>query len=111
MNETDVEGAIGRVGDWAIYTQVLAAFPADESMTELEEALDNSDWDGAFTAAHALKGLASNIGFVPLSHSIGELVILIRSGRINEVHDAFLVTKGYYDDIVAVINNHLKVSI
>lgn len=109
LNETDVDAAIDRLsGNAELYAQILAVFPSDTSMTDLENALDKRDWDSAFTAVHALKGLAANLGFIPLSHSLGEMVILIRSGRISEVNDSFERTKKYYNDIISVINANLK---
>ena len=38
-------------------------YPANPSFDELCEAVDRSDWESAFRAAHTLKGVAQNLGF------------------------------------------------
>ena len=109
INETDVDGALNRLsGDVEIYIMILTAFPQDGTMAELERSIKNEAWDEAFTAAHALKGLAGNLGFTMLFHSLGQLVIYIRTGKIKELEASFKTVKGYYDDIVRIINNHCK---
>ena len=52
-------------------------YPANPSFDELCEAVDRSDWESAFRAAHTLKGVAQNLGFdrlyavsVPLTEAI-----------------------------------------
>lgn len=107
--ETDIDGALYRFsGDKQFYASLLMGFLLDPTFSELKKSLDDKDWDAAFTAAHALKGLAGNLGFTPLFHSIGELVILIRAGKLNEFNLAFLKVEHCYNDIVAVISNYQK---
>jgi len=38
-------------------------YPANPSFDELCEAVDRSDWESAFRAAHTLKGVSQNLGF------------------------------------------------
>lgn len=107
INETDVDGALKRLaGDDQLYVRLLRAFVEDKTMSVMEAAIEAKEWDDVFTAAHALKGLAGNMGFVPLFHSIGELVLHIRSGRIAEVDEKQKVVKLYYDDLIAAINQY-----
>lgn len=108
MNETDLDGALQRVcGDEELYVSFLSAFLNDTTMDELKKAIDEKSWNAAFTAAHALKGLAGNLGFTPLFHSLGELVISIRAGRMLEINDMFYRAKMYYNDIVTVIRQNI----
>lgn len=83
--ETDINGAIHRCNEseeqYALY---LVMFYDDDTMRQLSDAIAVGAWDDAFTAAHALKGLAGNLGFLPLMHSIAQLVIMIRGGRISD---------------------------
>ena len=104
--ETDLDGALYRLsGDEAMYILLLEAFSKDTTMADLDKAIANQSWDDAFTAAHALKGLAGNMGFTPLFHCLGELVILIRTGRIDEIGASYASVKHSYDDIMTVISN------
>lgn len=106
--ETDLDGAMRRfMGDEAFYVSCLNTFLEDRTMQALGDAIAQGAWDEAFTAVHALKGLAGNMGFVPLSHAAGELVLLIRAGRIPEINDALRDVQRCYNDVVAVIRkNH-----
>ena len=73
-------------------------------MGQLENAVKAKDWKDAFIAAHALKGLAGNLGFVPLYHASGELVVLLRAGRVDEVMDVYKQAKHSYDALIDAIS-------
>lgn len=102
--ETDVDGALMRLSgnDW-LYTSCLGLFLVDPTVNELNEAIKEQAWDKAFTAAHALKGMAGNMGFIPLFHATGELVMLIRAARVKEISDAMRRVNLFYDDLVMAI--------
>ena len=107
MNETDVSGTLERFGGAeSLYGYCLAQFLNDPTLEDLRRALQSKEWDDAFTAAHALKGLAGNMGFVPLYHSLGELVVMIRSGRIGEIEPSFRQVEKNYRDITAGIRGN-----
>lgn len=107
LRETDLEGAIKRFcGDEQLYVKCLAAFLEDPTMAELIAAVDAQQWDEAFTAAHALKGVAGNMGFIPLLHSISRLVVVIRGGRIHEVPETMSLVSSSYRDITDAIRNN-----
>lgn len=105
--ETDVEGALRRFCDnEALYIKCLSQFLEDRTMSDLEKAMQAQAWDEAFTAAHALKGVTGNMGFIPLFHASAELVILIRTGKIQEAGPSFLKLKRCYDQVASVISRH-----
>ncbi len=102
--ETDIDGAIRRFsGDETLYISCLRSFLQDATMQELNEAILMQAWDDAFTAAHALKGLAGNMGFVPLFHATSELVVLIRSGRIKEIGQSSQQLRNVYNEVTTAI--------
>lgn len=106
--ETDVDEAISRLaGDESLYVRCLAAFVEDQTMIELEESLRNESWDDVFTAAHALKGVAGNMGFIPLFQASAEMVVLIRSGRTDELQLAYQKIKQSYDRIFEAICDNI----
>ncbi len=106
--ETDVEGALKRIcNDEVLYCRLLSSFLGDATMENLGKAIKEESWDEAFTAAHALKGLAGNLGFVPLFHSVGELVVLIRSGKISDVEESYHKIERCYDDIIYIIRDNI----
>ena len=105
--ETNVDEVIERVsGDEELYSQCLDLFLQDQSMNDLKKAMGDEDWDAAFTAVHALKGVAGNMGFIPLFHATAEMVILIRSGRLQEVADSYAKLCKCYGEICDVIRRY-----
>ena len=107
MCETDVNGAMRHfAGDETLYVSCLNAFLEDRTLEALDSALDTQSWDDAFTAAHALKGLAGNMGFIPLFHETGELVMLIRAGKTGEVPESFRKVERSYREISAAIRDN-----
>lgn len=102
--ETDIAGSLKRfAGNEEVYTSYLEAFPKEPTMSALDEAVASEKWDKAFIAAHALKGLAANLGFVPLYHAIGELVVVLRDGRTDEIARVYQQTRQCYENVVAAI--------
>ena len=109
--ETDIDGAMRRFsGDEKLYRACLRDFLDDPTMDELSRAIEQEAWDEAFTAAHALKGLAGNMGFVPLFHAIAELVVLIRAGRIRELDASNRKVWLCYRDVTDAIRLHNSVT-
>lgn len=107
LRETDVNGAIRRCsGNEALYVQCLIQFLDDPTMEQLNSAIKNRLWDDAFTAAHALKGLAGNMGFIPLMHSLSRLVVMIRGGRTNDVDECMSFVNSHYRNITDAIKEN-----
>lgn len=105
--ETDVENALQRFsGNEALYESCLLAFLKDKTIPQLEQALQKQSWDEAFTCVHALKGLAGNMGFIPLFHASAQLVLLIRQGKTKELVPPYENLKQYYKDITMVIKEY-----
>lgn len=107
LRETDIQGAVRRFsGNEQLYVSCLRMFLDDPTVTQLNKAIDLKAWDDAFTAAHALKGLAGNMGFVPLMHSTGQLVIMIRGGRTKEIGEYMAQVNSNYRDITDAIREN-----
>ena len=105
LRETDIEGALHRLGgNDALYASCLSAFLDDPTTDQLNVAIESGSWDEAFTAAHALKGVAGNMGFVPLMHSTGQLIVLIRGGRMQDIPPALEKLNSSYRDIIDAIH-------
>lgn len=106
--ETDIEGALLRLSEnETLYLSCLTLFLDDQTTNDLGTAIHAKAWDDAFTAAHALKGLAGNMGFIPLFHATAELVILIRDGRVKEVDRSYQEIQNCYQIITAAVRKNL----
>ncbi|MDD3336213.1 MAG: Hpt domain-containing protein [Eubacteriales bacterium] len=107
LRETDIDGALRRMSENVkLYEDCLHFFPEDTTMKQLNAAVTNSAWDEAFTAAHALKGMAGNMGFVPLMHNTGQLVIQLRGGHMKEIPAAMQLVNNTYRDILDGIHQY-----
>ncbi len=105
--DTDIDSALRRLGgNESLYISCLGKFIKDPTMQQLCDAVLNENWNEAFTAAHALKGVAGNLGFIPLYHAIGELVILIRSGKVKDIDLSMQQVRRCYDDIMFALNDN-----
>lgn len=63
----DVDGAQERfMGNTALYLRCLCLFSQDENFEQLHTAVAQNRLKDAFEAAHALKGVAANLGLRPL---------------------------------------------
>ncbi|KRE58226.1 response regulator [Paenibacillus sp. Soil750] len=77
--------ALGRLGQNAnLYERILHKFAANHvnAIDEIREAIANIDYPEALMLAHTLKGVASNIGATPLSHTADELQTAIHQGSV-----------------------------
>jgi chemotaxis protein histidine kinase CheA len=66
------------VGNRAIYEKYLAQFPDDEHFKDALEAFGRDDMDGSLRQIHALKGLASTLGFTELFEVCSSAVAWLR---------------------------------
>ena len=107
VRNTDLQGAVQRLGgNEQLYLSCLSMFLEDSTIVDLNRAIKAKSGDDAFTAAHALKGLAGNMGFIPLMHSTSQLVIMIRGGRIKELSEYMTQVNSSYRDIVDAIREN-----
>ena len=83
-------------GNIDLYEKYLYSFLEDEYYDSMCEAIDEKDVKAAFTAAHALKGLAGNLSLVELHKDMLPLVESLRSGSIEDaISQLQLVIKDY----------------
>lgn len=64
----------------ALYLRLLGKLFSSDEMQKLGDALEGGDKRGAFEAAHALKGVAGNLGLTPLYKAVCALVEPLRAG-------------------------------
>ena len=77
----DMNGAMDRLcGDEELYASSLAYFRSDPAFDALGAALDAGDCTAAFESAHALKGVAGNLGLTKCYQLCCALVEPLRGG-------------------------------
>ncbi|MBC8531733.1 Hpt domain-containing protein [Gehongia tenuis] len=81
------------MGNEGMYFKFLNMLLEDQSLKNLGAALAASDYQGAFEAAHTLKGVAGNMGLTPLYNVVCEIVEPL---RLRERRDDY---KALYQNI------------
>ena len=76
-----VDDALERfMGNEALLERMLLRFPEDPSYGELVQAMERDDREGAFRAAHTLKGVCGNLSMGRLYRLVSDQVELLRGG-------------------------------
>lgn len=90
------EEVLNRLRSEKLIRKFAIRFLDDDSYAKLQEALAAEDGDGAFLAAHTIKGVSQNLGFTRLYETSGELTEALR-GRQLPVDPALVenVTNAY----------------
>lgn len=82
----DVDYGVSRcVDDEELYLELLETFVSDENVEILGEKIAEKDTDGAFGAAHTLKGVAANLELKPVLDSVVIMVEKLRAGSMEGV--------------------------
>ena len=78
----DTGEGLGRCfGNEEFYLKLVRAVPDETSFDALRSALDQGDKKAAFDAAHALKGVLSNLALTPLSEPAVEITENLRAEK------------------------------
>lgn len=77
----DYAAALALLGRDKLIERFVRRFPADPTFGALTDAMQASDWDAAFAAAHTLKGLALSLAFTRLGHAAAALTEALRPPR------------------------------
>lgn len=75
------EDAKSRLMTDKLIEKFMLKFPKDETMQQLNAALQAADYETAFRCAHTLKGVAANLGFTGLQSSSSALTELLRVSK------------------------------
>ena len=102
----DYEDVRSRLRSDLLIRKFFLKFPDDKSFGQLKEALKSGDREGA------LKGVAQNLGFVPLYEAADRLTEDLRpegkGAALEEVNDAFAVVNEAYEKIIKTAEQFIK---
>lgn len=90
-----------RLGSEKLVVHFVGRFMDDKTYPSLEAAMKNRDVEGAFRAAHTLKGVCSNLSFDRLQNAASELTEVLRRGTFEGSEALFDSVKAEYDKIVS----------
>ena len=89
----DLNGALARfVNNEMLFLTFLKKFPQDEHYAEIYPNIEKKDYDEAYKAAHAIKGIAGNLGLTPVFDTVNELLAAIKNKDTIEDFDNKMVT-------------------
>ena len=78
----DTEDALARcMGKEDFYIMLVQKAVKDDKYQKLREAIDAKDYEAAFSAAHALKGVVTNLSLTPMTEPVGQITELLRERR------------------------------
>ena len=76
----NVQEGLGRcMGMEAFYLKLVETIKTEAGFDNLRNAIEANDLDAAFEAAHALKGVLSNLALTPMQEPVMEITELLRA--------------------------------
>ena len=81
----DIDAGLGRVrGNKPLYKRMLGMFLDSSEIGDFERYIKDKSYEEASNSAHAIKGIAGNLGMSALFEISGELVEELRRGSVNQ---------------------------
>ncbi len=88
-----------------MYEKYLLKFPEEPCFSELVKAMEEKDFDKAFTSAHALKGVVGNLSLDSLYKIVYDFVECLRNhSDISRAIEIFPEVIAEYERMVKAIN-------
>jgi HPt (histidine-containing phosphotransfer) domain-containing protein len=81
----------------------IVRFLKDDSYPQLQQALDEEDYETAFRAAHTLKGVCQNLGITVLFESSSALTEALRHRTLDNVDELMKKVSDDYGCTAAAI--------
>ncbi len=106
----DVKATLRRfMGNEGMYLKFLKMFPGDPNYQKLGVSLEEGNYEEAFKCAHTLKGVAANLGLVPVQTVVSGMVEELRSKKnedvdVPKVNAMWLELKKVYEQFVELIS-------
>lgn len=102
----DIEGIKRRfVGNFDLYNSCFQRSLQDENFGLLDKALNEKDYQKAFEAAHALKGLTGNLGLQPMYKAVCTLVESLRAKEYSTVDAELCQINEQYALLTSILSD------
>ena len=102
---SDYKDVEKRLGSEQLIVRIVSKFVADPTYAALQEAFAKEDLQGAFRAAHTLKGVSSNLGFDRLWQTSSDLTEYLRPGTnpLSGANDLLGAVSAAYEAVAAAL--------
>ena len=84
----------------ALYLRLVGSVPDEARFGKLSQAIASKDYDAAFDAAHALKGVLGNLSLTPLYETVSEITELLRARTDTDYSTLLEKLEGSRDELV-----------
>lgn len=101
------QDVLKRLMNEALVRRFMGKFLDDTSFASLKEGLQEKDVDKAFMAAHTLKGVCLNLGFLKLFEPTNEITEVLRVGSLEGTEELFAQVEAEYNNVVDALNSCL----
>lgn len=91
------------ISDESLYLECLKIFPSDTNMRLLRDSLARGDSKAAIRAAHTLKGIADNLGLLPVVDAAYSVLSDLRSGKTECVGSDMIELEGIYKQFTRLL--------
>ena len=92
------------MGDIELYEKCFRALLSEPSFPALERAMATRDYPAAFHAAHALKGLAGNLGLTPFDDAVYTLVESLRARTYGNIDAEYAVVRREFNRLGSLLS-------
>ncbi len=86
----------------AFYLRLVNMAVQDGNYGKLYDAVEQKDFDAAFKAAHALKGVLGNLSLTPLGEPVSKLTELLRSHADADYAAYIALIKEQHEKLLAL---------
>ncbi len=101
----DIDGIMERfLQDEAFYADCFEEFMLDENFEALGKAIALGYYPQAFECAHALKGVAGNLGLLPLYRAVNDMVSAIRASEYDALDRLYQIVVLEHDFFASLLS-------
>lgn len=99
---SDLNDVLKRLRKPALVSRLVKKYEAGNAkhIEALEQAISQKNYEAVFDPAHAIKGVAMNLGFAKLSESATELTESARAGDYSKIESQFAEVKKDHEAVI-----------
>lgn len=103
----EVEDTLERLmGDEELYLEYLTQFPENQSIKDLRHSVDAGDCEQAMKDVHTLKGMALNLGILPLVDVCMDMLLDFREGNKESAMEQIDAVEECFQEWATVIREN-----
>jgi hypothetical protein len=93
------------MGNESFYLRMVKMIPGDPNFEKLYDSIEKGDLEGAFSAAHALKGSTGNLSLTPIFAPVCEIVELLRNRTDTDYTELVEMIRKGRDELQRICEN------